>query len=359
MKSKRLVQSLNNYFRRMHNMHFFLLYTVICANPASEFLIEYFLENPRENFRDDNGYTYLHAACMSGNVTAVNLLLIRGVDVNLDSFKYSALHMAVQYRHLHVIQILLENGANPNQPDHELSMPLHALTRLCICQCTNGVTFCDKRKPVDDIVQMLIKYGADIEAQNRHGSRGSIREQNALYNAPYRVIFFSYMYEDREIINVLTGLSGGCGTSIVAVGSRGGGGRCPGSCSGGDCLRRGRHEANSEAGGDDEKKRQKRGGKGMLKTKKKEEVQKLITVSRAPRGKKKSVTVVTGLSTFDIDLKVAAKFFGSRFACGSSVTGEDEIVIQGDVKDDLFDVIPEKWPQIDEDSIDDLGDQKR
>lgn len=50
--------------------------------------------------------------------------------------------------------------------------------------------------------------------------------------------------------------------------------------------------------GDDEKKRQKRGGKGMLKTKKKEDVPKLITVSRAPRGKKKSVTVVTGLSTF-------------------------------------------------------------
>ncbi|CAL7947342.1 unnamed protein product [Xylocopa violacea] len=112
-------------------------------------------------------------------------------------------------------------------------------------------------------------------------------------------------------------------------------------------------------GGEDEKKRQKRGGKGMLKAKKKDDVPKLVTVSRAPRGKKKSVTVVTGLSTFDIDLKVAAKFFGSKFACGSSVTGDDEIVIQGDVKDDLFEVIPEKWPQIDEDSIDDLGDQKR
>jgi len=48
----------------------------------------------------------------------------------------------------------------------------------------------------------------------------------------------------------------------------------------------------------------------------------------------------------DIDLKVAAKFFGSKFACGSSVTGDDEIVIQGDVKDDLFEVIPEKWPQV-------------
>uniref|UniRef100_A0A1L8DRV7 Density-regulated protein n=1 Tax=Nyssomyia neivai TaxID=330878 RepID=A0A1L8DRV7_9DIPT len=110
---------------------------------------------------------------------------------------------------------------------------------------------------------------------------------------------------------------------------------------------------------DDDKKRQKRGGKGMMKTKKKDDGPKKICVFRAPRGKKKSVTVVTGLSTFGLDLKVAAKFFGTKFACGSSVTGEDEIVIQGDVKDDLFDVIPEKWPEIDEDFIEDLGDQKR
>lgn len=58
-------------------------------------------------------------------------------------------------------------------------------------------------------------------------------------------------------------------------------------------------DGSTEAGGgEDEKKRQKRGGKGMLKTKKKEDIPRLITVSRAPRGKKKSVTVVTGLSTF-------------------------------------------------------------
>lgn len=49
---------------------------------------------------------------------------------------------------------------------------------------------------------------------------------------------------------------------------------------------------------EEEKKRQKRGGKGMLKTKKKEDGPKQVCVSRAPRGKKKSVTVVTGLSTF-------------------------------------------------------------
>ncbi|CAH1406254.1 unnamed protein product [Nezara viridula] len=113
--------------------------------------------------------------------------------------------------------------------------------------------------------------------------------------------------------------------------------------------------------GNEEKKRQKRGGKaiGKSKTTRKAKEEKQVCVYRAPRGKKKSVTVVTGLAGFDIDLKVAAKFFGTRFACGSSVTGEDEIVIQGDVKEDLIEVIPEKWVCVEEAMIEDLGDMKR
>ena len=51
-------------------------------------------------------------------------------------------------------------------------------------------------------------------------------------------------------------------------------------------------------------------------------------LSIAPRGKKKAVTVVQGLKTFGVDLKVASKFFSSKFACSSSITGDDEIVIQ-------------------------------
>lgn len=66
-----------------------------------------------------------------------------------------------------------------------------------------------------------------------------------------------------------------------------------------------------------------------------------------------------GLGTFEIDLKEATKFFSSRFACGSSISGSDEIIIQGDVKDDLFDVISDKWNQIEENFIEDLGDVKR
>ena len=48
-------------------------------------------------------------------------------------------------------------------------------------------------------------------------------------------------------------------------------------------------------------------------------------------------------SLAEIDLKTASKFFAGKFSCGASIAGEDEIVIQGDVKDDLFDILPEKW----------------
>ena len=56
--------------------------------------------------------------------------------------------------------------------------------------------------------------------------------------------------------------------------------------------------------------------------------------------------VIELLFGLDIDLKKAAKFFGKRFATGSSVTknpqGKDEIVIQGDVSDDIMDLISDK-----------------
>ena len=55
---------------------------------------------------------------------------------------------------------------------------------------------------------------------------------------------------------------------------------------------------------------------------------------------------LSSCSDAEIDLKKAAKMFGSRFASGSSVTGPDEITIQGDVNYDLIDFVQEKWPEV-------------
>ncbi|KAM9330089.1 density-regulated protein [Gastrophryne carolinensis] len=109
---------------------------------------------------------------------------------------------------------------------------------------------------------------------------------------------------------------------------------------------------------EEEKKKQKRGGRGQIKQKKKTVPQK-VTIAKIPRAKKKYVTRVCGLATFEIELKEAQRFFAQKFSCGASVTGEDEIIIQGDFTDDIIDVIQEKWPEVDDDSIDDLGEVKK
>lgn len=47
-----------------------------------------------------------------------------------------------------------------------------------------------------------------------------------------------------------------------------------------------------------------------------------------------------------IELKIASKFFGQKFATGSSASNTGEIVIQGDVKYELMELIPQKWPEV-------------
>ncbi|KAK2101229.1 hypothetical protein P7K49_022577, partial [Saguinus oedipus] len=89
------------------------------------------------------------------------------------------------------------------------------------------------------------------------------------------------------------------------------------------------------------RKKQKRGGRGQIKQKKKTVPQK-VTIAKIPRAKKKYVTRVCGLATFEIDLKEAQRFFAQKFSCGASVTGEDEIIIQGDFTGGIIDAIKKK-----------------
>lgn len=89
-----------------------------------------------------------------------------------------------------------------------------------------------------------------------------------------------------------------------------------------------------------------------------------VTIKRIERNKRKFVTAIHGLEVFggspghaftchgladgatfviDIELKKAAKFLAQKFATGASVTknaqGQDEIVVQGDVSDDVLELI--------------------
>jgi len=67
-----------------------------------------------------------------------------------------------------------------------------------------------------------------------------------------------------------------------------------------------------------------------------------VIVKRVERTKRKYITVIQGLESFNIELKAAAKVFAQKFATGASVSKSapgsgytEEVVIQGDVAYDV------------------------
>jgi density-regulated protein len=76
----------------------------------------------------------------------------------------------------------------------------------------------------------------------------------------------------------------------------------------------------------------------------------MVYIKRVERQKRKYVTVVSGLEQHGLELKKVAKELGKKFATGSSVTkmpaGGEEITVQGDVSDDLFDWLEEKYGDV-------------
>lgn len=89
----------------------------------------------------------------------------------------------------------------------------------------------------------------------------------------------------------------------------------------------------------------------------------MVLIKRVERNKRKYVTVVSGLEAHGLDLKKLAKDLGKKFATGSSVTktpaGGDEITVQGDLSDDIYDYLTETYPDIPEDNVDCIEDKKK
>ena len=88
-----------------------------------------------------------------------------------------------------------------------------------------------------------------------------------------------------------------------------------------------------------------------------------VSIKRVERNKRKYVTEISGLEAFGLDLKKVAKEFGKKFATGSSVTktaaGGEEITVQGDVSDDVFDWLTENHDQIPEENIELIEEKKK
>jgi len=76
---------------------------------------------------DDNNWTPLHNACVTGNTATVSKLLELGAFIEATTDKgQTPLHLAVYAGSKSSVKVLLANGANPNAVTrNELSSPLH------------------------------------------------------------------------------------------------------------------------------------------------------------------------------------------------------------------------------------------
>lgn len=135
------------------------------------------------------GLSHFHIACVRNDWPVVGAYLEGGVNANVyleksfygkDYVYYRPLHLAVKYHNLEVAELLLRHGANVSAKDRYKRTPLHlacSYNHRRICE-----TIADAESPSDalhrlkaendgqvDIVQLLLKYGADVDALDSHG----------------------------------------------------------------------------------------------------------------------------------------------------------------------------------------------
>jgi ankyrin repeat protein len=97
----------------------------------------------------------INECCRSSNLGELRLLIASGVDINQGDVErgLTPLHVAVENRHLEIVQELLNHNANPNKAQNWGSVPLHFAV-------IEGNL---------EIVRTLIRHGADMNIQNTGG----------------------------------------------------------------------------------------------------------------------------------------------------------------------------------------------
>ena len=100
-----------------------------------------------------HGFTPLHKAALEGRVSAAELLIDRGAEVDVRrSLGATPLHDAAFRGEASVVKLLIEKGADVNARDVQGSTPLHWATYTGDVSCG----------------ELLIGRGADVNAKNRY-----------------------------------------------------------------------------------------------------------------------------------------------------------------------------------------------
>ena len=142
---------------------------------------EAFKEGADVNMKHDNGVWFLLVASGHGNARMVNLLLEKGIDINItDYYNNTALSSAVRNAEYDVVELLLEKGADINKENNDGDTPL-----------IHAIIFGDY-----DMVQLLLEKGADINKENNDGHTPLMR---AIISGDYDMVQLLLEHPDIDI----------------------------------------------------------------------------------------------------------------------------------------------------------------
>jgi len=115
-------------------------------------------------------YTTLHEAARTDNVTSAKMCLAAGADVNAgDKNAATPLHWAAAWGACAVARMLLDNGAEVNARDCYRNTPLHSVALHGSFPRGDIPRSRESQVPYVKMVELLVAYGADLEAMNEDG----------------------------------------------------------------------------------------------------------------------------------------------------------------------------------------------
>ncbi|CAH1989567.1 unnamed protein product [Acanthoscelides obtectus] len=182
------VQALTNC---PHSCHESVLHCAVRANAIA--CVRLFTQEGADIGQAEySGISSIHLSADLGHAQCLKILLepkTFNVNARTKEKEMSPLHLAAESGYVECVEILLEHGADANLRNHRAQTPLHLAARAQAFDCveallTKGnanpnVGDCDKRTPLHaavgkaarsyDIIEILINYGADVNARDQYG----------------------------------------------------------------------------------------------------------------------------------------------------------------------------------------------
>ena len=130
------------------------LHPLSLAEKYNHHQIVLFLVQVMQKYRDENGNTLLHIACLTHNINLVAKILSRICDINVTNNKGDTpFHIACRSSNPHTPSLLLDSGCNVSSLNKNGDSPLHIA-----CRCGN-----------ESAVKGILKISTKTEQKNKAG----------------------------------------------------------------------------------------------------------------------------------------------------------------------------------------------